>query len=597
MFVYLDLITPYRMGWFRRIGKSTVFYTTYFSILSFVIVTGVIFASYTWKNRYVTDARFFTYSAINSTFWALCLVFSMLSHSPAGAYFWAMPMRLISAATSAIFSFGFSLEYMGYYEWLQRKRFSWLFVIPIFVIVASYFRPDLFFASTYVLEKAHFLLVQRASPGFLYYLSTAYSTSVTILCISLLLVYGLQSNNTYRFQVFLLISSIVVPGLLNLANTFVPFGVYLDLTPLGFIFTYVIWGWAIYRVQFLSLIPIAHSTILQGMQDCILVIDTEERFVELNTAAKQLMGSIGANIIGQPMHALFNHDIFEKHVSIDKERGEIKINQHNELKYYSFEISTLYRRRNNVAGRVVVLRDITARRLAEIEREKLIEDLNAYAHMVAHDLKSPLNVIIGYTELATLTDAQQPIGTIEPYLEAIDRTGNKMASIINELLLLASIRQLDHIEAQPLDMASIIGGAIERFAPLIQETEAKITLADDFPTALGYAPWIEEVYANYISNAIKYGGTPPHIEIGATRQDSGVIRFWVQDNGLGLTLEQQSMVFEQFTCFEQNTADGHGLGLSIVQRIIDKLGGNVGVQSVLNQGSRFYFTLPADPST
>ena len=115
----------------------------------------------------------------------------------------------------------------------------------------------------------------------------------------------------------------------------------------------------------------------------------------------------------------------------------------------------------------------------------------------------------------------------------------------------------------------------------------------DWPIASGYAPWIEEVWVNYVSNAIKYGGRPPHIELGATRQANDTIRFWVRDNGGGLTLEEQSRLFTAFTRLHQARAKGHGLGLSIVKRIIEKLGGTVGVESEIGAGSTFYFILPA----
>jgi two-component system sensor histidine kinase/response regulator len=103
------------------------------------------------------------------------------------------------------------------------------------------------------------------------------------------------------------------------------------------------------------------------------------------------------------------------------------------------------------------------------------------------------------------------------------------------------------------------------------------------------------VWANYISNAIKYGGRPPHIELGATAQDDGMVRFWVRDNGAGLTPEEQTRLFIPFTRLDQVQVKGHGLGLSIVRRIVGKLGGQVGVESQVGQGSVFSFTLPGRP--
>ncbi len=110
--------------------------------------------------------------------------------------------------------------------------------------------------------------------------------------------------------------------------------------------------------------------------------------------------------------------------------------------------------------------------------------------------------------------------------------------------------------------------------------------------ALGYGPWVEEVWANYLSNAIQYGGRPPRVELGATEQADGMVRFWVRDNGPGLTPEEQARLFTPFTRLDQVRAKGHGLGLSIVRRIVEKLGGQVGVESEVGRGSVFTFTLP-----
>jgi len=180
------------------------------------------------------------------------------------------------------------------------------------------------------------------------------------------------------------------------------------------------------------------------------------------------------------------------------------------------------------------------------------------------------------------------------YLQSIVRSGHKAKNIVDELLILASIRQQE-IEPKPLDMARIIIEAQERLLHMIQKYQAELILPATWPTALGHAPWIEEVWANYISNAIKYGGQPPRLELGATTQADGVIRFWIQDNGPGLTPEQQLRLFTPFTQLKQVQTKGHGLGLSIVHRIMEKLGGEVGVESegIPGQGSTFYFTLPS----
>jgi signal transduction histidine kinase len=115
-----------------------------------------------------------------------------------------------------------------------------------------------------------------------------------------------------------------------------------------------------------------------------------------------------------------------------------------------------------------------------------------------------------------------------------------------------------------------------------------------WPTALGYRQWVEEVWVNYLSNAIKYGRIPPatpRIELGFDESSDRFIRFWVRDSGPGIPPEEQVDLFKAYGEHSKVRATGHGLGLSIVRMIVEKMGGQVGVESTVGQGSTFYFTL------
>jgi PAS domain S-box-containing protein len=250
-----------------------------------------------------------------------------------------------------------------------------------------------------------------------------------------------------------------------------------------------------------------------------------------------------------------------------------------------------------VAGVVVVFRDISDRVQADqtlrgytLELQARNEDLNAYASTVAHDLKAPLQPIIGFAELLETEYATLPDRDLQEYLHLIAQTGRKMSNIIEELLLLAKVRT-EEITLSPLAMGRVAAEAQWRLDYLIDEYQVEITLPDTWPTALGHALWIEEVWVNYLSNGIKYGGQPPRLELGAATQADGMVHFWVRDNGRGLTPEEQARLFTPFTQLSQVRATGHGLGLSIVRRIVEKLGGHVGVESEVGQGSVFSFTL------
>jgi two-component system sensor histidine kinase/response regulator len=228
---------------------------------------------------------------------------------------------------------------------------------------------------------------------------------------------------------------------------------------------------------------------------------------------------------------------------------------------------------------------------AELEARNA--ELDAFAHTVAHDLKTPLTAVVGFSDLLQRRYPQMPAEKLGETLEIIAQNGRRMANIINEMLLLASVRQMDEVPMKSLDMGSIIDAARERLVDMFKEYSVEINPPEVWPTAYGYGPWVEEVWVNYLSNAVKYGGTPPHIEVGATPEPPDMVRFWVRDNGTGLSEEEQSQLFSAFTRLGHKSVEGHGLGLSIVQRIVTRLGGEVGVESIARQGSTFFFTLPA----
>jgi signal transduction histidine kinase len=104
------------------------------------------------------------------------------------------------------------------------------------------------------------------------------------------------------------------------------------------------------------------------------------------------------------------------------------------------------------------------------------------------------------------------------------------------------------------------------------------------------------VWINYLTNALKHGGETERIELGGKRMDNGTAHFWVRDYGPGISPEAQRKLFQPFSRFDYTT-EGHGLGLSIVKRIVEKLGGEAGVESTPGEGSTFYFTLPLAQDT
>jgi PAS domain S-box-containing protein len=252
----------------------------------------------------------------------------------------------------------------------------------------------------------------------------------------------------------------------------------------------------------------------------------------------------------------------------------------------------------SVALHQAQLRASLALRTEELEAQNA--ELDAFAHTVAHDLKNPLGVLTTYAEFLDLYLERLEPEQMKQAAGMAARSAQKAINIVNNLLLLASTNKQE-VELKPLDMARIIDETLHRLRNMILEYQPEIVLPPEWPLVLGHAPWIEEVWSNYLSNALKYGGLPPRLELGGellpyvvgSDITSRLARFWVRDNGRGLTLEEQARLFTPFERLSQASIGGHGLGLSIVKRIVERLGGSVGVESEVGQGSTFFFTLPA----
>ncbi len=254
---------------------------------------------------------------------------------------------------------------------------------------------------------------------------------------------------------------------------------------------------------------------------------------------------------------------------------------------------------------------LTLRRMNET-LEARNGELDAFAQMVSHDLKNPLGKILGYAELLEMDLEVMAKENVYRSLHIIAKNARTMNNIIQELLLLSRIRDVDEVETEPLDMGKILNGVRSRLVDDIEKSGATLILPDVWPIVEGHTVWVDQVWINYISNGLKYGGSPPRLEVGFSyeeptltvtccpdiipqsdrEEDIEEVYFWVRDNGEGLTSEEQERLFVPFERLDQMRVEGHGLGLSIVRRIVERLGGRVGIDSEVGTGSLFWFTLP-----
>ncbi|MFK5856531.1 MAG: PAS domain S-box protein, partial [Bacteroidota bacterium] len=354
------------------------------------------------------------------------------------------------------------------------------------------------------------------------------------------------------------------------------------------------------------------KSVVKSMDDIVFVIDKDNRFVSVNCESGNLylnpdefIGKTHSEIMPKYLDDLYVKAMINVRNGKNEEY-EYHLKMPNGINWYALKLSPIFNK-GSFDGSVSVVRDITERKQVEkeiqnqyIELAQRNEDLDAFSHTVAHDLKNPISSMMGFADL--LHDGYKELSyeEIEKYSHIIIQSGYKTQRIINGLLLFANV-STDKVHIEEVNMHKIVSDALFHFSSQIEKTNAEIKLPTSWPCALGNRLWLNEVWANYISNAIKYGGFPPQIEIGCNivnpdRNNKPMVRFWVKDNGKGLSVEDQKIVFNKFERLDNIDIKGHGLGLSIAKRIIEKLGGEVGLESSMGEGSLFYFTLPLAPN-
>lgn len=370
-----------------------------------------------------------------------------------------------------------------------------------------------------------------------------------------------------------------------------------DFTPLAMAASAGTFALGLVRYRLLDLRPVARTALVDSLAEGMLVLDADGRVVDTNPA---LRDALGLDLpLGRPLRETAPALAHAIEAAPDE---TLRLGDGPAARYVDLRVSRLAGGAGAATGRLVLLHDVTRRReeRAALHRantelyhanaalQAQNEELDAFAHTVAHDLKNSIQGVIGWTEV--LRDEGPDLPPVVHRQIADDAVGasQKMGTVVHELLLLAGVRR-EAVEPRPLAMADVVAEAVGRArqsgadAPAVQPRE--------WPVALGYAPWVEEVWVNYLSNAAKYGG--PTVTLGADVTAAGQARFWVHDDGPGLSPEAQAGLFVPFSRVGSQDVEGHGLGLSIVRRIVERLGGTCGVESAPGAGTRFWFALPA----
>jgi signal transduction histidine kinase len=223
----------------------------------------------------------------------------------------------------------------------------------------------------------------------------------------------------------------------------------------------------------------------------------------------------------------------------------------------------------------------------------LLSQMETFSYTVSHDLRAPLRAMAGYARVLQSDYASKLDGEAAHYIERIIRASDRMNRLISDVLAYARVNR-DRLEMKPLSLTDsaiqVVQHAAELHAPNV-----KIAIQPDAPPALGNEAFLTQIFANLLGNAVKFISPDRPAEVSVSfRRDGDYVRTEVRDNGIGIKPEHQSRLFGLFERANNDKRyDGTGIGLAIVKRAIERMGGAVGVVSDGINGSCFWFTLRA----
>ncbi|MFD1586331.1 histidine kinase N-terminal 7TM domain-containing protein [Halorientalis brevis] len=465
--------------------------------LVLTIVPAVLMTYVAWQNSEKPGARWFSVFVLGIAGWSSTYGYSLVADGTQVTLA-AVNLRYFFTDVVTITWFLLALEYVRRRRLSLRSPWLVLFVFPFcsqFVIWAV---PEFVYTSWHVDRLGVF----HAEFGAWFYVQTLFSYCLVVAGLALFVDDYRNAQGIRRTQTGILVAGAVIPFVANIffVAGFSPYPD-LDLTPLAFLLTTILFAWALFRYRLLELLPIARKTVLAQMQDAVITIDEDDRVVDVNEAALALFGTTERAAIGTS-----GREFFADYPAIVAECGEasdvdtdIEFEHDGETRHFHLQISPVSSASDLVDGRVVVLRDVTELKEREQELDLLKQVLS---RVLRHNIRNDVAVVMGYAEeiaQQTTGDPAALAGQIRDKSDDIATRSQKAATI--ERVLTGDRERVVH------DLDSAIDEAVETVRRSGTSFTVQRPSVDD--CRVRALPTLPVALANLVENAVEHGSTSP----------------------------------------------------------------------------------------
>jgi len=372
-----------------------------------------------------------------------------------------------------------------------------------------------------------------------------------------------------------------------------------------------------------------YRRLFEAAHDGILIVDPATRkIIDVNPFLVAFLGYTHAEFLGK--------ELFEIGLLKDEEANQAAFRELREIGYIRYEdlplqtkdgrlvdvefVSNLYREGDSEVIQCNI-RDISARKKNEmdlvhakeqqlqrtVELETIVAlrtaelrvsnaQLETFVYSIAHDLRAPLRSMQGFSQLL-----------VQEHTANLDQKGRSFANFINTAAqtmdrMLADLLTFSHVSQQrialmPVALDSVVRSALVGCDAEIRESRARIENILPWPIVMAHEATLRQVLVNLIGNAVKFvASKPPRVRLRSEKRPGGIVRIWVEDNGIGIPAEFHSRIFQVFHRLHTTEYAGTGIGLAIVHKGMERLHGCVGLESAPGMGSKFWIELARAPA-
>lgn len=247
-----------------------------------------------------------------------------------------------------------------------------------------------------------------------------------------------------------------------------------------------------------------------------------------------------------------------------------------------------------LARHAAELETVVNRRTAELRLSTT--QLETFVYSIAHDLRAPLRAMQGFAQLLVQDHVANLNQQGRDYTNYINTAAQTMDQLLADLLAFSHVNQ-QKMKLTAVALETVVQSALRTCEPEIRQTSARMETVPPWPAVLAHAATLQQVLVNLVGNAVKFVAPhrTPQVRLRTEARPGGIVRIWVEDNGIGIAPESQERIFQVFKRLHPAMYPGTGIGLAIVQKGVERMGGRAGLVSAPGEGSRFWIELAQAP--